>query len=104
MYDASMMNTPNTITDLIDSWGKISEFARDVGCGYEAARQMRRRDSIAPEHWDKVVNACSKRGLNGVTYVWLLTIPGAQFEEAGTSGAVGAVRYRRPIPSLAIGA
>jgi len=71
MYDAAMMNTPDTITDLIDSWGKISDFARDVGCGYEAARQMRRRDSIAPEHWDKVVSACSKRGLKGVTYVWL---------------------------------
>jgi len=71
MYDTAMMNTPNTITDLIDSWGKISDFARDVGCGYEAARQMRRRDSIAPEHWDKVVSACSKRGFKGVTYVWL---------------------------------
>ncbi|MCD4509721.1 hypothetical protein LQT97_00590 [Brucella pseudogrignonensis] len=34
----------------------------------------------------------------------VLTIPGAQFEEVGTSGAVGAVRYRRPITSLATGA
>ena len=30
----------------------------------------------------------------------VLTIPGAQFDEAGSSGAVGIVRYRRPIPSL----
>ena len=30
------------------------------------------------------------------------TIPGAQFAEAGTSGAVGVVRYRRPIPSLSV--
>lgn len=29
-----------------------------------------------------------------------LTIPGAQFEESGSSGEVGAVRYRRPVPSL----
>lgn len=29
-----------------------------------------------------------------------LTIPGAQFEADGASGEVGAVRYRRPIPSL----
>lgn len=34
----------------------------------------------------------------------VLTIPGAQFEEDGTSGSVGAVRYRRPIPSIATGA
>lgn len=34
----------------------------------------------------------------------VLTIPGAQFEEDGASGSVGAVRYRRPIPSLSAGA
>src|SRR5690606_30928132 len=34
----------------------------------------------------------------------VLTIPGAQFEEAGATGEVGAVRYRRPIPSLSAGA
>lgn len=34
----------------------------------------------------------------------VLEIPGAQFETDGTSGAVGTVRYRRPIPSVAIGA
>ncbi len=30
----------------------------------------------------------------------VLTIPGAQFDEAGSSGAVGKVRYRRPVPSV----
>ena len=30
------------------------------------------------------------------------TIPGAQFAEAGVSGAVGLVRYRRPVPSLSV--
>lgn len=34
----------------------------------------------------------------------VLTIPGAQFEEDGASGEVGAVRYRRPVPSLSAGA
>lgn len=32
----------------------------------------------------------------------VVTIPGAQFEYAGKSGAVGAVRYRRPVPSLSV--
>ena len=32
----------------------------------------------------------------------VVTIPGAQFDEAGVSGAVGAVRYRRPVPSLSV--
>lgn len=32
----------------------------------------------------------------------VVTVPGAQFEEAGTSGSVGVVRYRRPVPSLSV--
>ena len=32
----------------------------------------------------------------------VVTIPGAQFDEAGSSGAVGIVRYRRPVPSLSV--
>jgi hypothetical protein len=34
----------------------------------------------------------------------VLTIPGAQFEYAGSSGAIGVVRYQRPIPSVSVGA
>lgn len=32
----------------------------------------------------------------------VVTIPGAQFDEAGASGAIGIVRYRRPVPSLSV--
>lgn len=32
----------------------------------------------------------------------VVTIPGAQFDEAGASGSVGIVRYRRPVPSLSV--
>jgi hypothetical protein len=32
----------------------------------------------------------------------VVTIPGALFEEDGVSGAVGVVRYRRPVPSLSV--
>jgi len=32
----------------------------------------------------------------------VVTIPGAQFEVAGSNGAVGLVRYRRPVPSLSV--
>lgn len=30
------------------------------------------------------------------------TIPGAQFEEDGVSGAVGVIRYLRPVPSVSV--
>jgi hypothetical protein len=65
------MNTPQTISALIDAWPTITEFAAEVGCGYEAARQMRRRESIAPEHWERVIDAAGKRGIEGVSYEWL---------------------------------
>ena len=32
----------------------------------------------------------------------VVTIPGAQFDEAGANGSVGIVRYRRPVPSLSV--
>ena len=32
----------------------------------------------------------------------VVTIPGAQFEVAGASAAIGLVRYRRPVPSLSV--
>lgn len=32
----------------------------------------------------------------------VVTVPGAQFEEAGTTGAVGAIRYRRPVLSVSV--
>lgn len=32
----------------------------------------------------------------------VVTIPGAQFDESGVSGAVGVIRYRRPVPSLSV--
>jgi len=32
----------------------------------------------------------------------VVTIPGAQFDEAGANGSVGIVRYRRPVPCLSV--
>lgn len=65
------MKAPASISDLISKWPNIAAFANDVGCGYEAARQMRRRESIAPEHWDRVISASDHRGIPGVSIGWL---------------------------------
>lgn len=66
-----MIEAPSSISDLIARWKTIAAFAADVGCGYEAARKMRDRQSIAPEHWRAVVTACQIRGIEGVTLDWL---------------------------------
>ena len=62
---------PTSISGLIDRWGSIGAFAADIGCGYEAARQMRRRGRIAPQHWPHVVAASRRQGIAGVSYEWL---------------------------------
>ncbi len=66
-----MSNAPTSISDLIDKFDTITAFASEVGCGYEAARQMRRRQSIAPEHWPKVVDVAKSKKIAGVTFEWL---------------------------------
>ncbi|WP_278088262.1 hypothetical protein [Mesorhizobium sp. WSM4989] len=67
----SISGLPTSISGLIDSWQSIGAFAADVGCGYEAARQMRRRGRIAPQHWPHVVAASRRRGIAGISYEWL---------------------------------
>ena len=79
-----MTTMPSTISALIDEWPTIGEFAEDVGCGYEAARQMRRRESIAPEHWAKVVRASASRSIPGITYEWLASRRGSFLTQDGT--------------------
>lgn len=66
-----MDKTPTSISDLIDRWKTIGDFAHAIGCGYEAARQMRNRESIAPDHWASVVREAEKMEISGVTYEWL---------------------------------
>lgn len=55
--------------------GKMSIEGEDAPfyrvCGYEAARQMRRRGSIAPEHWSRVVSASQAREIEGISFEWL---------------------------------
>ncbi|MCO5730136.1 hypothetical protein [Rhizobium sp. SSA_523] len=64
--------TPSTVADLIDRWETIGAFAADAGCGYEAARKMRSRGSIAPGNWDGVIAAAEGKGIPGINYEWLV--------------------------------
>jgi hypothetical protein len=66
-----MDHAPSSISALIAKWGTIGEFADAIGCGYEAARAMRLRNSIAPEHWARVISASEAKGVAGVTLEWL---------------------------------
>jgi len=47
-------------------------------------------------------NTANKTWTAAAQSATVVTIPGAQFEEDGASGSVGAIRYRRPVPSLSV--
>lgn len=47
-------------------------------------------------------NTVSGKWTDAAQSATVVTIPGAQFEYTGKAGEVGAVRYRRPVPSLSV--
>jgi hypothetical protein len=83
------MSTPSSVSDLIANWRTIGEFAADVGCGYEAARKMAARESVAPRHWSSVVAAAERKGVPGVTIEWLASLHAVvvDTQTIGTRGA-----------------
>lgn len=59
---------------LIDMWPSLGDFATDVNLAYVTAKQMRRRNSIAPGHWPKVVAAAKRRRIDGISIEKLGTL------------------------------
>ncbi|WP_375639922.1 hypothetical protein [Bartonella sp. MM55XZML] len=56
----------------MESWGSIRQFAKEVGCSYEAARKMRDRNSISPKYWNMIIQLSKAKGLSWVTLDWFL--------------------------------
>jgi len=81
MYEIAM-STPKDIRDLIDRWPSIVAFQEDMGCKYEAARQMRYRNSVNPSHWEKLIEVAAAASIEGVTYEWLTSLRNPSKEKA----------------------
>ncbi len=60
------------VKSLIESWGSIRQFAKEIGCSYEAARKMRDRNSISPKYWNIIIQLSKAKGLSWVTLDWFL--------------------------------
>lgn len=63
-----------SFSDIIRAWPNAEEFGRDIGVIGVTARQMRNRNSLAPEHWEKTVSAAAARKIAGVTLELLARI------------------------------
>lgn len=46
-----------SVQDVIDRWPTLSDFARDAGVSYGAAKQMRRRSSIPVQYWPALIRS-----------------------------------------------
>jgi hypothetical protein len=68
-----------THEDLIDKWPSVADFARDLGVKYQTARFMKKRNSIHPRYWSKVLQAAKDRRIRGVTLEALASsVPAAE--------------------------
>lgn len=83
----------DTVASVIGRWSSIAAFASDLGCGYEAARKMRMRNSIPPKYWSRLINLAGWRGIDGVTADALVRVHALEDDLAASSC---------PVPSLAI--
>jgi hypothetical protein len=57
-----------THADLINMWPSLAAFADDIRVGYMTAKGMRRRGSIPPAYWVRVVDAASRRAIPGIDF------------------------------------
>lgn len=69
-------------SELIKKWPSLASFAEDVGVGYEAAKAMRRRNSVPGAYWMRMVSAATRREISGVTLEALAVAVGAPVLEA----------------------
>jgi hypothetical protein len=66
-----------TFSAIIDAFGGTSAFGQAIGIPDSHARTMKARDSIPPEHWDRLVKAAIERDIEGISFKRLTEIRSA---------------------------
>lgn len=62
------LQAPASHRDVIERWPSLNDFGSDIGASYEAAKAMRRRNSVPVEYWSRLISAAERRGLTDITY------------------------------------
>lgn len=57
-----MIDKPDTFRILIEKLGGVKAFADKLGIGEFAAKKMRDRNSVAVEHWPRLVLVAKENG------------------------------------------
>lgn len=53
--------------DIFEAFGGNSALARAIGVKISTAGEMRRRGTVPPEHWLKLMRAAEERGIVGIS-------------------------------------
>jgi hypothetical protein len=85
---------PESFTALIDRFG-IGPFAEVIGVSYGAAKQMRRRSSVAAVYWPPLLEAAKQRGWDDVTAETLTKLAGERRVAKAAASARRAAPTRR---------
>ncbi|MGA0595641.1 hypothetical protein [Enterovirga sp. CN4-39] len=63
------MSTPRTVSELIQLFGTAEKFGAAIGLKtYSHGRIMKMRNSVPRRHWDNVVLAASRLGIEGINH------------------------------------
>ncbi len=76
--------------ELIERWPSVKDFAEEVKLDYQTCYSMYRRNSIAPQHWPKVIKAAKKRGFKNVTETKLVKLSSRKNDSGAPTGELGA--------------
>lgn len=57
-----------THAQIINLWPSLSAFAADLAVEYGTAKAMRRRSSIPPAYWARLVEKAKARRIRGVSH------------------------------------
>lgn len=57
-----MIEKPDTFRSLIEALGGVKAFADKMNLGEFAAKKMRDRNSVATDHWPRLVQVCRENG------------------------------------------
>jgi hypothetical protein len=82
-----------------------AEVGRAIGVTTEHAVQMRRRGSIPPQHWQRLVEAACERGVEDITFEFLAAARAqrSKFPAAPPADAAGAADTRSRVAAAPAG-
>jgi len=76
------MRAPTSFIEIIDLFGGPGAFEAAIGLSEGHAKVIKHRDSLAPEYWDRTVEAAAERGIPGIDHKLLAALYAKRWRRA----------------------